>query len=286
VIILSVLSSAAHRIGRLRHARTALFLALCLISTLDLRIPVAADILPPLTERILSGAESKYGPGARVRLQAWSRLIAENRAKPEMQKLQIVNDFFNRIPYVSDMQHWGKTDYWATPVETLASNGADCEDFAIAKYFTLLALNVRIDKLKITYVKASSYNPINQSHMVLTYYSAPNAVPLVLDNLIPEIRTATQRRDLTPVYAFNGAGLWLARQSTLGRVAGGTPNIRIWTPPQLQVVGFWLFGTTAHVYPVSNCCAPFRALDHNGLFAHQLPIASSGYDATDILGFC
>lgn len=191
-------------------------------------MPGAASALAPISEKTLQGATKKYGPSARNRLLEWSRLIEENRDKPEMQKLKIVNDFFNRIPYVSDIEHWKKTDHWATPVETLASNGADCEDFAIAKYFTLLALNVRIDKLKITYVKASSYNPINRSHMVLTYYSTPNAVPLVLDNLIPEIRPATNRRDLTPVYAFNGAGLWLAKERNLGRVSSGPDNIRFW----------------------------------------------------------
>lgn len=216
-------------LGWMRRGRMLLFFALFSASLLDLRLPIAADALPPLTEKVLSGAERKYGAGARKRLLDWSRLIVDNRNKTEMQKLQIVNDFFNRIPYVSDSQHWNKADYWATPTETLASNGADCEDFAIAKYFTLLALNVRIEKLKITYVKASSYNPINRSHMVLTYYSDPNAVPLVLDNLIPEIKPATQRRDLTPVYAFNGDGLWLAKAHNLGkRVASGPGNIRFW----------------------------------------------------------
>lgn len=191
-------------------------------------MPVAADVLAPLSEKVVSGAERKFGPGARKRLLEWSRLIDENRNRPEMEKLRLVNDFFNRIPYVSDGQHWKVADYWATPVETLASNGADCEDFAIGKYFTLIALGVGIDRLKITYVKASSYNPINRSHMVLTYYATPNSVPLVLDNLIAEIRPATQRRDLTPVYAFNGDGLWLTRERNLGRVSGGPGNIRFW----------------------------------------------------------
>lgn len=189
---------------------------------------VAADVLAPLSEKVVAGAERKYGQDARTRLLEWSRLIVDNRDKPEIQKLRLVNDFFNRIPYVSDSQHWKVDDYWATPVETLASNGADCEDFAIGKYFTLLALGVNINKLKITYVKASSYNPINRSHMVLTYYASPRAVPLVLDNLVAEIKPATQRRDLTPVYAFNGDGLWLTREKGLGRVSSGPGNIRFW----------------------------------------------------------
>src|ERR1035437_4937697 len=33
-----------------------------------------------------------------------------------------------------------------------------------------------------------------------------------------------------------------------------TPSIRIWTPPRLQTLHFWLLDSTAHVYPVSNYC--------------------------------
>lgn len=190
--------------------------------------PLAGNGIVPVTEKVISGAEQKYGPKARLRLQAWNRLVMENRHKTESEKLRAVNHFFNQIRYVSDYSHWGQRDYWATPVEMLASNGADCEDFAIAKYFTLVALRVKRNKLKIMYVKATSYNPINRSHMVLTYYARPGAVPLVLDNLIPEIKPATERRDLTPVYAFNGQGLWLAKTRSLGRVSSGPKNIRPW----------------------------------------------------------
>ena len=164
-----------------------------------------------------------------------SRGLAEgglsSRERPEIEKLRQVNDFFNRIPFVSDAEHWRVNDYWATPTEMLMTNGGDCEDYAIAKYFTLLMLGVPMEKLKITYVKARNpqWTPPSQAHMVLTYYADNKAIPLVLDNLIPEIRPASQRSDLTPVYAFNGAGLWLAQQRGLGKtVEGGSNNIGFW----------------------------------------------------------
>lgn len=182
-----------------------------------------------LTARMLDGAERKHGAKARERLEAWQKLIASGRSRPESEKLELANDFFNKIPFISDAEHWNVNDYWATPTEMLATNGGDCEDFSIGKYFTLLALGVSMDKLKITYVKAKNWNPINQAHMVLTYYSAPGAIPLVLDNLIPEIKPASQRPDLTPVYAFNGAGLWLAKERGEGKsVAGGSSSIGFW----------------------------------------------------------
>ena len=121
----------------------------------------------------------------------------------------------------------GRSQYWATPVEMLASNGGSSEDYAIGKYFTLLALGVNMDYLYITYVKAASLPPATQAHMVLTYYSSPESMPLVLDNLDPEIKPGSEREDLTPVYSFNGNGLWLAKERSAGRsVASG--NINLW----------------------------------------------------------
>lgn len=183
-----------------------------------------------VSERVMAGAERKYGPDARKRLQAWQNLLTTPLAgQSEQGKLKLVNDFFNQLPFLSDIEHWGKMDYWATPAEMLASNGGDCEDFSIAKYFTLAALGVSVDKLKITYVRARTNNPATEAHMVLTYYATPGAVPLVLDNLIPEIRPASQRPDLTPVYSFNGAGLWLVKDRGDGKpVAGGSSNIGFW----------------------------------------------------------
>ncbi|BBN52020.1 hypothetical protein TRE132_01450 [Pseudomonas chlororaphis subsp. aurantiaca] len=55
-----------------------------------------------------------------------------------------------------------------TPVEALWKGAGDCEDYAIAKYFSLRHLGVSSDKLRITYVKALRQN---RAHMVLTYYS-------------------------------------------------------------------------------------------------------------------
>ena len=189
-------------------------------------LPLAADVLPPLTDAYINSAATKYGISAKRRLQEWDKLIKQNQSKSEPEKLRLVNDFFNRIRYVSDLEHWGVEDFWATPAELLASNGGDCEDYAIAKYFTLVAMHVDPNKLKITYVKARVNNKMI-AHMVLTYYTQPNAVPLVLDSLNKQIRPATQRPDLTPVYAFNGDGLWIVKSRTENRV-GGSGKIRFW----------------------------------------------------------
>lgn len=181
-----------------------------------------------LSERQLSAVEAKYGAPGRKRLTEWLELMAHNKQLPEQEKLARVNDFFNQVLFVSDLDRWGVRDYWATPLEMLSAGGGDCEDFSISKYFTLLALGVPVDKLKITYVKATGYGLQNAAHMVLTYYATPGAMPLVLDNLNPEIKPADKRPDLTPVYSFNGEGLWLAKERGTGKSVAGGNKIGLW----------------------------------------------------------
>ena len=168
----------------------------------------------------------EYGEFARQRIVSWQELIRTGAGLSDLQKLQRANHFFNTLEFVNDVDHWGKKDYWATPIETLVSNGGDCEDFSIAKYFTLLEMGIPIDRMRLTYVKALK---LNQAHMVLTYFPTPDADPLVLDNLNQEIRPAAQRDDLLPVYSFNGEGLWLAKkQFTESKPVGRADRLAPW----------------------------------------------------------
>jgi predicted transglutaminase-like cysteine proteinase len=177
-----------------------------------------------ISEQTLERAEGQYGPGARKRLLDWQHLI-QTEDSNNLEKLEKVNRFMNKIPFISDAIHWGKNDYWATPIEFIASNGGDCEDFAIAKYFTLINLGFAENQLTLTYVKALR---LNQAHMVLTYYPAPGKEPLVLDNLVDTIEPSSKRTDLLPVYSFNGAGLWLAKQRNKGKLIGDSSRLRRW----------------------------------------------------------
>lgn len=183
-----------------------------------------------ISDKQLSAIEAKYTAAGRKRVSDWVQLVASAQGKSVPEKLVLVNDFFNQNTlWVADFDHYGVADYWATPLEMLASGGGDCEDFSIGKYFTLLALRVPMNTLKITYVKAQNVDPIQRSHMVLTYYATPAAMPLVLDNLNPEIKPASERPDLAPVYSFNGQGLWLAKERASGKsIASGPGGISLW----------------------------------------------------------
>lgn len=145
------------------------------------------------------------------RVNAWRQLINDGRAWSDQRQLKAANDFINQNEFVDDIIHWGIEDYWATPLQTIVTQAGDCEDFAVAKYFTLTEMGMSADKLRLTYVKALT---LNQAHMVVSYYETQSATPLVLDNLDPVIRPASERDDLLPVYSFNGEGLWLNKQQT------------------------------------------------------------------------
>jgi len=160
-----------------------------------------------ISEKLLHYIGEKYGSSAEKRVLRWQDLMKENHAASDWDKLNMVNHFFNKIRYMTDEEHWHQRDYWATPIEFLATDGGDCEDYAVAKYFTLKELGIPMEKLRITYVIATS---INEPHMVLAYYETPDSEPLILDNIKDRVMTASARPDLEPVYGFNGDGLWNA----------------------------------------------------------------------------
>ncbi len=172
--------------------------------------------------------QQRWGAVAMPKFDAWRKLLAIADAT-DMDRLKRVNTFFNRqIQFNEDSVAWGQLDYWATPLETLGQGAGDCEDFAIAKYFSLLHLGVMPDKLRLIYVRAKTgTSDAIQAHMVLAYYATPDAEPLVLDNLISEIKPASRRPDLVPVFSFNSSGVFTGIAGG-GTAAAGTGRLSRW----------------------------------------------------------
>ncbi len=196
----------------------------------------AADIVD-FSSGLIKQVSERFGRDAPSRLYAWQGLVRQLKSKEaadprqwtglstgrsEMPILRKVNDFFNHVPYYEDIDHWRIQDYWTTPVEMLASNGGDCEDYSIAKYLTLKDLGIPVERMRITYVKALN---LGVSHMVLAYYPTPDSDPWILDNLAEDIRLASRRTDLEPVYSFNDDDLWAG--SGPGK-KGGASQVRLW----------------------------------------------------------
>jgi len=169
---------------------------------------------------------TEHGGRARGTMEKWEKLVQRARGLPESDKLKAVNLFFNKhIWFTDDIRHWGAEDYWATPMETMATLAGDCEDFVIAKYFTLREMGVADDRMRLTYVRSTR---VAKPHMVLSYFPTAGAEPLVLDNLTDHIEKASRRRDLTPVYSFNGRSLWRAKEFGKGREVGGAGRVDLW----------------------------------------------------------
>ena len=167
--------------------------------------PLAWDV-----ER-MSQAAQRLGPQAVQGVLALQPLLATLSQADDAARLDGVNRFFNRrIEFRDDLQVWHVEDYWASPLETLQQGMGDCEDFAIAKYFSLLATGITASQLRLVYVRlqVGGAGGPSQAHMVLAYYASAQAEPLILDNLVTEIRPASRRPDLTPVFSFNSEGLW------------------------------------------------------------------------------
>jgi len=211
----------------LKHLQQAVLIALLLVIG-SLKV-AAVDF-----DRMQNVLSQRFGPAAVASLRDWQKLLQESAEQPAAVKLTRVNDFFNRrIRFGEDLEVWGEIDYWATPMETLGKGAGDCEDFTIAKYFTLLLLNIPDEKLRLIYVQArlagANGRSVTQAHMVLAFYPVPDAEPLILDNLVNDIQPASRRPDLQPVFSFNQQGLWQGASSAPGtRTAVGPTSLSRW----------------------------------------------------------
>ena len=189
---------------------------------------LAGSMLAPRAwdaDTMLRAAQAQ-GPQALAGARALQAVLVGLTGQDEAAKLTAINQFFNRrVVFASDTDVWSQTDYWASPLEMLGKGRGDCEDYVIGKYFSLIAAGLPTAHLRLVYVRATIGGPGGEvvAHMVLAYYAAPGAEPLILDNLVGEIRPASRRPDLEPVFSFNGEGLWQG----VGAQSAGDPVARL-----------------------------------------------------------
>lgn len=168
----------------------------------------------------MMAAAAALGQRALVNAGALQQLIAQGSRATDESRVRATNQFFNdAVQYADDIELWGASDYWASPLQMLSKGAGDCEDYALGKYFSLLAMGMPPSKLRMVFVRAmlDGAGGRGQAHMVLAYYPAPDSEPLILDNLVLDVLPASRRPDLVPVYSFNSDGLW---QGVNGQATG------------------------------------------------------------------
>ena len=209
------------------------------IQLLALFLFFAAAMFPGLTlsevsvdfERFHRLMHDNFGNDRTDLSRDWEEMLNEIADLPDDEKIQRVSRFFHRnLGQDSDMNIWGVEDYWATPLETLGMGEGDCNDWAIAKYFSLRIAGIDENNLRLIYTTAeirSGWSTRTEPHMVLGYYPEPGAEPQILDNIERRVRPASRRTDLRPVFSFNSEGMW---QGAAGASTGGssTASLSSW----------------------------------------------------------
>lgn len=185
---------------------------------MSLRAGLAATVVAAL---LGTAALGDAAPTAPPGFWPWLKAL---RGSDAMAQLRTVNLYVNRrIAFATDVQAWGKADYWASPLEALRQGRGDCEDYAITKYFSLLSAGVSAARLRLVYVRARLDDGEVQAHMVLAYHPVDADEVLILDNLIDDVLPASRRSDLSPVFSFNSEGLWEGLSTT----SAGDPAARL-----------------------------------------------------------
>jgi len=136
-------------------------------------------------------------------LRRWRQQLKKLKTKPLKTKLEGVNELVNGLArYTDDRTSFGKLDYWASPMELIRGRG-DCEDFAIAKFFSLREFGFSKDQIRIAVVKDTQRGVL---HAVVSVNIGHTTY--ILDSLRNEVLDQTYFMRYTPVQSFNETETW------------------------------------------------------------------------------
>lgn len=148
-------------------------------------------------------SQESRAPSFQKAAASWKDEIYHLQGKPLEVMAREVNNFANNIRYIEDSDNYGRSDYWATPLEFF-SRGGDCEDYAIAKYSLLRALGVPDSRMRVSIVKDLQKNI---PHAVLIVYTESG--PMLLDNQIKRMTNANHVDHYRPIFSINANSWWL-----------------------------------------------------------------------------
>ena len=198
----------------------------CIACVIFSSVALSDDASSTFTTYFFQDIENKHGIRARKRAEKWQQIIISSDTDNEWKQIHKINHFFNQsIKEQDDALLWGQKDYWASPFETINKGYGDCEDYAIAKFFSLRELGIPENKLRLLYARQLDNK---QPHMVLIYYQSSGAQPLVLDNINTKIQAINKRSDLKPIYSFNSKGMWLMKKNGSEKKIKNSAGVSAW----------------------------------------------------------
>ena len=136
-------------------------------------------------------------------LKQWQQFLDSIRHLPVAQQIRQVNKYANEKKYILDIENYGVTDYWATPLEFLTNSG-DCEDYAIIKMLSLKWLGYEVDTMRVVIVQDTN---LRIPHAVMAIEN--NNDILILDNQIEEVISHADIFHYVPVYSVNENHWWM-----------------------------------------------------------------------------
>lgn len=139
-------------------------------------------------------------------LKDYERFLNSIKNDNKETKIKKVNFYINQIVPRYDANNYNTDEYWATPFEFFSNIGGDCEDYVIAKMYTLEKLGIHPKDMYMNVVKEKF---IGGKHMVLNLHVDKNRPQIVLDNLSSKVLPINKRVDLESVFMFNKYGFYI-----------------------------------------------------------------------------
>ncbi len=127
----------------------------------------------------------RYGNKAIVRLDFLNSDLEKFNKDKILYKLVKVNDLVNKFHFLDDKTHWGKVNYWSTPLEFIGTGFGDTEEYALLKYLFLVKIGVSPNKLKIISLNKplkTSSKESSKENIALAYFNKKDSSPIILES--------------------------------------------------------------------------------------------------------
>lgn len=198
--------------------------------------PICAEVPIPRASSV-SSAPDLFGtialPVATTALDAkWrharfgGRGPSTRTAQPRLSDLASVQQAINRrLSFRTDPPQVNGGDSWSTAANTLARGSGDCEDYAIAKGQSLVALGFPARDL---FLVIGNDLTLRSAHAILVVRLGGRY--WVLDSLAGQVVEAEQFRNFSPVITFSGDRKWVhgydrSKRPRVEYAAARTPDL-------------------------------------------------------------